>query len=593
MDSGFNMYTVLLTALLVSGNAAVGGACMYQPDVSVQCEPIDNSMCHSLPGLHFNSTSFPNTYGHQNSDQAHRFLEDTSLLFLENLNCSVYTRIFICAAVFPVCYQRLFERVEPCREMCLAVRDGCETPLRNRLNRGWPDYLSCDRFAPYGTQLCIWNDSSSCSLASTVGEPRPQPPTQVTSLETGTMPVGTGPVCTGHLSSVNNSGAVFGGVDRCAEPCQGTYFEHDHRKLITMWIAAISFLSLLVAILVFFTFLLNYKAVHSLEVSVYYIVLCYGLLALTNLLSVAVDGGNIVCDNSFQNPYNQSILVVDGLASPQCSAFFSFGYYFTLCTWSWWMVLALEWSLTTLKRTSVSMEWKVLFHALAWGVPFVFLLMALFTRSFAGNPVLQTCWIRKHHEVAFVFIPLSAAILLCSVLVVITFPRIVNLRNKEFQRIHEGSAPCDPPNTTDPALLNRIGTYIVSYLIPMGLLFCTYFYDHWYRDAWERTYLTCSSSATSLQSCDNVPSNARPSVEVYMAQILASICMGFVSVFWLLRQRLLLAWRNLCCAFCIYSMQHYGQKPPAPTQPLPRPRRLEPIRIQMLNPAPLAQDSEV
>lgn len=588
------MHTLLLTALLASGCVGITRCCMFQPDKTVRCETVDYPMCRSLPGLRFNSTSFPNIYGHQSLDDAQRFLADTSLLRLADLNCSEYTRIFICAAVFPLCYRQLFGRVEPCREMCVAVRDSCQIPLRNRVSLDWPSSLSCDKFAPYGTQLCIWNDSSSCSLSSTISEPNPQAPTELRNLEIKTMPIGAGPDCTGHLSPVNNSGAVFGGVDRCAEPCPGVYFEDDHSKLIMMWIAAISFLSLLVAILVFFTFLLNYKAVHSLEVSVYYITLCYGLLAFTNLLSVAVDGRNIMCDDSVRNPYNQSILVVDGLTSPVCSVFFSLGYYFTLCTWSWWVVLALEWGLTILKRASVTMEWKVVFHALAWGIPFVFLLMALFTRSFAGNPVLQTCWIRKRREVAFVLVPLSSAILLCSVLAVAAFPRIVNLRNKKFQQMHDGTSPTDTtPNTANPALLDRIGTYIVFYLLPMGLLFSTYFYDFWYREAWEETYLTCSTSSTSLQSCDEVSSNTMPSVQVYMAQVLASICMGFISVFWLLRQRLLLAWRNLCCAFCIFGVKHYGQKPSAPSQPLQRPNLDPPIRIQLQNPSPLALDSEV
>lgn len=587
----YSVCALLLITLLVSGSVDISKCCMYQPDESVQCETVDNPMCHSLPGLRFNSTSFPNIYGHQNQEEAKRFLDDTSLLRLEDLHCSVYTRFFVCAAVFPLCYRQLFERVEPCREMCMAVRDSCQAPLQNAVRQDWPDSLNCDRFAPYGTQLCIWNDSSNCALSSTISEPRPL--TEDRNLVTEAVPIGAGPVCMGHLSSVNNSAAVFGGVDQCAEPCQGTYFEEDHSKLITMWIAAISFLSLLVAILVFFTFLLNCKEVHSLEVSVYYITLCYGLLAFTNLLSVAVDGKNIVCDGSVQNLYNQSVLVVDGLTSPVCSVFFSFGYYFTLCTWSWWVVLTLEWSLTTLKRTSISTEWKLLFHGLAWAIPFVVLLLALFTRSLSGNPVLQTCWIRKHREVAFILVPVSVAILLCSILVMVTFPRIVNLQNKKFLRMHDGSSPTDPPNTTDPSLLNRIGTYIVFYLLPMGLLFSTYFYDYWYRVAWEKTYLPCSTSSASLQSCDEVPSNARPSVQVYMAQVFASICMGFISVFWLLHQRLLLAWRNLCCAFCIYGMKHYGQKPPAPTGPaLKRPRQ-EPIRIQMQNPSPLALDSVV
>lgn len=593
MQSGVDLCALLFAALLF-GNVATIKCCIFQPDVSVQCETVDSSVC----GLHFNSTSFPNAIGHQNQEQAQQFLHETSLLRLETLNCSEYTRLLICATVFPLCYRRRFERVEPCREMCVAVRESCRESLRSR-SLDWPTSLNCDMFAPYGTQLCIWNDSSSCSFPSTIGKPNPPPPTtEVGAIDNRMVPSSAGPTCVGHLSPVNNSRAVFGGIERCTEPCRGTYFEDDQARLIMVWTTAISFLSLIVAILVFFTLLLNYKTIHSLEVSVYYITLCYGILAFTNLLSVVVGGDKIVCNDSIQNSYNnQSILLVDGLTDPVCSMFFSLGYYFTLCTWCWWLMLALEWSVCAFRSTNVSSEWRALFHALAWGTPFVFLLFSLFTRSFSGNSVLQTCWISKHHELGFVLVPLSGTITLCSVLIVVTFARVVNLRNKEFMRMYEGSAPVDAPNSVDPSLLNKTGTYVVFYLIPMGLLLCTYFYDYWFRDAWEATYHTCSTSSPSLQNCDMVPSSAKPSVQVYMARVFVSICMGFISVFWLLRPKLLLAWRKLCCALCIFSMQQYGEKPPPvlPPPKLPSPRqqrlRLEPISIQMQLPSPL--ESEV
>ena len=595
--------SVCLALLLLVSNIAAAQFCNYQPDESVQCETVDFQMCGSL-----NSTSFPNIYRHQNRGQAERFLyEDSALLLeLERLNCSEYTRILICAAVFPLCFRRLFERVEPCREMCTAVRESCVGPLRT----SWPDSLNCDMFSPYGSKLCIWNDSSSCSLTSTIGEPSlPPTTTEVRTLDIQVMPSSAGPVCTGHLLSVNNTRAVFGGLKRCAEPCHGTYFEDDDARLITVWMTAISFLSLVVAILVFFTLLLNYNTIHSLEVSVYYITLCYGLLAFVNLLSIAVDRDNIVCDKSVVNSYdNQSILLVDGLTHPTCSLFFSFGYYLTLCTWSWWVVLALEWSICAITSTNTSIEWRALFHALAWGTPLVFLMLALFTRSFSGHPVFQTCWISKHHEPAFVLVPLSAAVILSSLLLVTMFARVVNLRNK--QKMAGGSpTPVDlPRNSIKPTLLDKIGTYIAFYLVPMGVLLCTYFYDYWFRDAWETTYHSCSTSSATLQSCDTVPGSAKPSVQVYMARVLASLCMGFISVFWLLRPKLLLAWRSLCCALCIYGVQQYGQRPPqlpppSPPRPrqqqprhlepsMPRQRPLEPISIQMQDPSsPL--DSEV
>lgn len=573
-----NVHALLLLAILASALFPSTLCCMFQPDASVQCETVGPSLCRPLPGLHFNSTSFPNLYGHRNLAQAQQHLDDAQdlLVSLERLNCSKHAHILVCAAVFPACIEQLFGRVEPCREMCVSVRDSCRAPLQKTSGEEWPNSLNCSLFSPYGTRLCIWNDTN-CQLP-----PVPAPATTkamaeiLTAPNTAPVDVGVGPLCTGRLSSVNNSKARFGGLDQCVEPCQGVYFEEGHTMLITMWTAAISFLSLIVAILVFFTFLLNYKTVQSLEMPLYYLALCYGVLAFTNLLSVAVGKEAVLCDSAVQNPYNQSVLVVDGLTNPVCSVLFSLAYYSTLCTWSWWIVLALEWGLCTLRSRNISVEWKAIFHLLAWGTPVLFLLLAISTRSFSGNSVLQSCWIGKRHEVAFTLIPLSVAIGFCSVLVLVAFPRIVNLQSEKFKKMHIGTTMAEIPNGVDPGLLNRIGTYVAFYLLPMGLLFCTYFYDYWYREAWEVSYLACSTSSASLQGCKAVPSYRKPLVQVYMAQVLASVCMGFLTVFWLLRRRLLLAWKNLCCAACDYGVKQYGKKPQAPVR-----LQMDPVRIQM------------
>lgn len=533
------MLAVLLSVIVVR-------SCMYQPDVSVQCETIQSPLCQYLPGLHFNSTSFPNIYGHETQAEAESYITSRQLLFLESINCSSYTRILICAAIYPVCYERLFERVEPCREMCVAVRESCEDVLLSQYGRGWPSALECSRFETYGTKLCIWNDTSCEQLPPRSSE-NPMQVTEVPPGGTGTMAV-----CAGHLSPSNDSRASFGGLAKCVEPCEGVYFEKDNNMLLTLWTAVISFLCVVVAVLVFFTFLLNYKTIYSLESSVSYLVVSYGFLGFTNLISVAVGRENIACDSNTLNAYNQSVLIVDGTSNPICVTFFSMNYYFTLCTWSWWVVLALEWGLATITQRKTAVQWKVVFHALAWGVPFLFLVLALLIGAVSGNPITRTCSIDKQHKMAFILTPLSLAILVCSTLIVVVFARITVLQNRKFKLMHDGPLPRKAPDIIDPSLLVRIGTYITFYLLPMSVVCCVCFYDYWFTVPWEIKYLTCSLSSTSLQSCETVVEDAKPSIKAYMVQLFASTCMGYVSVFWLLRKRLLIAWKNLFCSPCRY-----------------------------------------
>ena len=678
--------TLLFAAALIAGMAPgmvvmTVQACRFQPVESVQCEtlryPICNPLQNSSTGsssssssFQINTTSFPNVFGHRNQSEASRFLREHPFLSPENLDCSPYAKIFLCSSLFPLCYQRLFQKVEPCREMCEAVRDDCLPTLREN-GVAWPRSLNCSRnFAPFGSRLCIWNETSDCAVSLTMAtsspaaSPVPPPPSLGSTTDPSSSssssssndppitPPGSGGVgngtssggstagsrgCAGHLVPTNSSRASFGGVERCAEPCVGVYFEEEHSTLLAVWTVAISFLTLLVAILVTFTFLLNFRTVLSLEASVYYLTLCYGGLSLVNLLVAALGREDVVCDRTFRNAYNESALVSEGLGKPACAALFSFTYYFTLCTWSWWGVLTVEWGVLVARRGAPfggggegggggGWEWKIVSHVCAWGLPCVFLLATIFVDAVSGDPVSRVCWIDKGRELGFVLAPLAVAIGICCIVSLIGFARVVSLQNRKFRRTRDGvstsrpttttttttsaSSPSSPPSSPassateghlSPSQLNKLGTYLVFCLVPMGLLFCAHFYDYWYRGAWEATYVrSCASvGARSLHSCAGVPSRAKPSVVVYMARVLVSMCMGVLSVLWLLRPRLLLAWRDLCCVLCAFSLQQYKKPPqhtdtqeaaPQPRQPQPTTTttttaRLQPILLQMQEPS--------
>ena len=569
MPLGYNKlltWNVLVVATAVFHYVPAASACRFQPDTSVQCQSIDSLTCQSsVHGLHFNSTSFPNLYGHRSQGEVASFLDQTNLLLLERLDCSWHTRILICSALYPLCYPGLFQRVEPCRELCLAVREGCADRL-SETNQQWPEALDCERFAPYGSRICIWNQTSSCM-------PSIEPSASDTSRPATATPRPSGSrrkACVGRVSLLNNSRARFGGLEECVEPCRGVYFEQDQDRVLVVWMAAVSFLSLVLSILTFFTYLLNYKTVPSLEVPIYYIALCYGCVGLAHLISVAVGREGVTCDPVARNSYNQSLLLYEGLSSPACFTLFSLTYYFTICTWSWWLVLTLQWTLSAFRSTTQTTRfWGFLRHLLAWTLPLPFLVVALFGGRFSGDPVIQTCWVHKGDRLALLVLPLAAIILICSPLVLVSFARVVKLQRTKFKSdASAGNNSSDGGRTEsslDPSLLVRVGNYLAFYLLPMGILFGTYFYDHWFRVAWEDAYLTCPPDSTSLQSCEALPTGAKPSVEVYMTGVFVSLCMGFLSVLWLLRQRLFLAWKNICCMACMYGAKRYDFRPKTTT----------------------------
>lgn len=544
----YSLFASLITFIVITSSAVSANSC-FKPNHSVSCETVNIPICNSV---HFsndhNSTSFPNVYNHRTLAEAQSFWNQQSsgIMQLIGLQCSNYTTLLVCSAIFPFCFTGLIQRIDPCRELCLSVKESCEGMFGS-----WPPELDCNQFQPLGgNRVCAWKNVSCNTNNPTATTPRKMITTTSNNVVSNgrTMSLN----CTGYLTRLPNPPprTEFGGLEGCVQPCQGVYFEHDQNVLVTVWTTALSLLSLILSVLVFLTYILNFKSIPRLESSIYYIALCYGIVGLTNIIAIGVGREGVICDQSAHNTFNQSILISNGLDSPLCSAVFSFIYYFTLCTWSWWLALTFEWSLCSWLSTNVNIYWKIPLHSFAWGVPLLFLIIALAKGEFSGNAITQTCWIHRKSEIGFLIIPLAAAVLICSVLVVITFARVVKLQNKKFKELDTGSI--EKPDVIAPSLLVKVGTYITFTLLPMGGLLCAYFYNYWFGDMWDRAYLQhCSSSSQTLQKCPAVTNSSKPSLSLYMELIFTAICMGFLSVFWLLRQSSLFAWKKACCICCV------------------------------------------
>lgn len=516
--------------------------CNFQADSGpFHCKPLKYPQyCRRLGYVNF-STSMPNMLNHTSQDRAAAFFQ--SHLYLYNLNCSVFAKYFLCFSVFPLCVPNQFKRVEPCRELCLAVRESCLNTLRAR-ELSWPRELDCSRFKPSGSAPCIWRDNIRCGVATST----------VRTVLTASVSVGTNlPVAmttpsasppTGHTNTHNCSGELafypnnsrteFGRIKHCAESCSGVFFSKSEQDFVPIWITSWSLLCLLISVVTFLTYILNFKQIPSLESPIYFIALCYVVVALVYTLSVAVGRNALICHHEFTNEFNDSLLATEGLDNLLCAAIFSLLYYFMFCSWMWWCVLASEWLLCTLKCAYINAKWQVCFHIVAWGVPVIFLSCALISGHVTGDPVLRTCWIRKHQELPFLIIPLSLIILLCSAVVLICFGRVVNIqRNSQEKNVKK-------MNGIKPVVLIRVGIFCTVFLIPMGILLCCYWYEYWYRTEWEEWYLQCSGSCSEGEG---------PRFEVFMVKLAASLTMGIVTVGWILRKSSFLAWKKACC-FC-------------------------------------------
>ena len=475
------------------------------------------------------NTSFPNIFNHTNSILALNFLNDFRKLILSK--CSEHLSHFLCYATFPLCFSGTFHRVEPCQEMCIVVRENCASFLKSN-GMGWPPELDCNKFPPESSTVCVWNGKNckpSHSHSASSQNPSTEPVRPFVTRKSLAN-------CTGHLVPYPNfSHAQFGGISNCDERCHGVYLTTGEQGFNTVWKAIWSLLCLLASIVTFLTWVINYKAIKSPESLVYYIALCHSFVALSYTISIAVGKESIICDSAIKNSFNESALIVNGLHFPVCIALFSITYLFTVASWIWWALLNAEWLMCSVQSRTIGMKWRICSQLVGWGVPVIFLLIALGTESVGGNSFLRTCWIRKQREVAYLIAPLLTIILFSCVMMLIGFSQVTKLH-----RVLK-DAYLDQEETDRVTTLIKVSLYCTVYLIAMGILVCCYWYEYWYREQWEESYINC------LYNPSTCPSSQKPIFNVLKMKFAVSLIMGIVSGVWTFTKSSTNAWRKVCC----------------------------------------------
>lgn len=511
------------------------GCDTFLPDVSpdtATCIPVEPSRRFCPFEVSVWNTSYPNVFNHTSFSQAAFFLSTFADLF--ESGCSEHLSYFLCYATFPLCFAGTFHKVEPCQEMCVAVRESC-TPFLNNNGREWPSELSCNKFPPDRSKMCVWS-GKSCSPVQPNIAASTDPNSQFT---TKSMKQKTFANCTGHLVRYPNSSQTqYGGIDNCGERCLGVLLTEEEQNFNMVWIAIWSLLCMVTSIISFVTWILNYKAIKSPESPVYYIALSYFFTALSYTLSIALGEERIICNPEIKNKLNESALIVNGLHFSSCTALFSITYIFTVSSWVWWALLNVEWLICSVKLHAIGIKWRTCSQFVGWGVPIVFLLIALGTESVGGNSILRTCWISKDKEVPYLIGPLLTLIVFSCVVIMIALSRVTKLRRvfKDTQLAKE--------EMNRIAALIQVGLYCIVYLIAMGILLCCYWYEYWYRELWEHSYIDCVHNSTLCAS------QQKPVFNIIKMKFAVSLIMGIVTGAWIFKKSSTRAWHKVCCIFC-------------------------------------------
>eukprot|EP00061_Rhincodon_typus_P014858 g42200.t1 len=123
--------------------------------ISTKCVSVPKEMglCQDVG---YTEMRLPNLMGHTTLREViPKSAEWESLL---RTGCHTHSATFLCSLFAPVCLDTF---LQPCRSLCVAVRDSCSQVLTCH-GQSWPDAFDCDRF-PADEDTCLTSISTESS----------------------------------------------------------------------------------------------------------------------------------------------------------------------------------------------------------------------------------------------------------------------------------------------------------------------------------------------------------------------------------------------------------------------------------------------
>ena len=306
-------------------------------------------------------------------------------------------------------------------------------------------------------------------------------------------------ICTGDVIFYNGSyGISFGGVEKCSESCGGYDMVPLQRSILKYTIIAFSILTLISSAICLAFYIRNYRKIHHPEAPIYYISICYFGIALVHILSSVLPANSFRCDETITNAFNNSVLLHNSFKSPLCVILFAVLYYFTLASWVWGCIAAIEWFIFSVRMRSIPDRLLLLMHLIGWSSPIPLLIGVVVSQSVSGNYSLQTCWISDRsdgsYQMSFVIAPSLLIVAINGTVLVVGYSlniyksrkissiQFVSQRNQTLQK---------GINDISRTVLHnsKISMFSVVFLIVLSISMGCNFYEYTYHSQWERTYL--------------------------------------------------------------------------------------------------------
>lgn len=524
-----------------------------------KCELITIPMCKNLD---YNQTVFPNLLGHTTQSEANPAISQFNPLI--KVKCSEDIRLFLCTVYAPVCTV-LEKPIQPCRELCLSAKNGCES-LMKKFGFQWPEQLDCNKFPV--TDLCVGKNSSESSSSK-------KSSSDVTfGVSTIANEIVLSPKKCPHVMHTT-SGSHFslpllsGRLPECSLTCEADnqvpmMFDGRIRRILRIWTAAWSVACFVCSLFTLVTFLVDLSRFAYPVRPILYLAFCYLAISLVYMIGVVGEDG-FACGTYGSTP---TILVTQGGENVGCSALAVVHYFFFMSSCAWWLVLCLAWFLAAnLKWGAESIAaLSPYFHAMCWGAPAVLSVTVLVTNSVDGDVFTGICSVGNLNPSALVYffftpivvsLALGAVLLVCGIWSMIRIRSYIKLQHADVER-----------NISKlEKLMLRIGAFAIMYSLPTAMNAAIMWYQAVNMPAWLEGWLhhrcirlqdrEVFGFTYPVDECPMDPKVAAPEIIVFLLKYVSQLVVGITCAIWVVSSKTLSSYHKAYLALS-------SRSPPVP-----------------------------
>ena len=577
------LFSVLFKTLVLTGmfSQSSGQGGTIPPPNPQRCVQISSSICSNVQ---WNGT-LPNFLAMNIQARVDEELEPYINLYATG--CSNAMLHFICAVYYPPCFQDDSGPVQsypPCRQLCEYVRCTCDDDIE-RLGAEWPPQLDCALF-DFGRdeRNCFFAGTSAYNELLEVELPRiqgaeypdqvqkcgvngttPTPNSTITGPSSTVPPTARPLGCVVRLLDVTNKTSGYeryrlGDRQYCGMRCEGEMLYGEDAStfhvMIPIVILIMACTGMILSLFTIATFLIDRRRFPYPERPMVYLSISYFMLAVTFILGSAAKlaGFNTACtpavDRSESFVFQELPHLIDDLTSNRsntCVAIAVFLYYATMTSMSWWVVLAFTWFLAAVLKwaeEAVSKFW-LLYHALAWGIPLLQLIILLSLHKIDGEMLGGICYVGNFDVLANalgVFIVGSIYVTVAVVLTILSIIAMLLIRHQMPQNDMERRSKVT-------RLTLRLGVFSAAVTVPNVILLFLYIYQLAVQESWEVQVLcapgTADSSLESLRECEGTTDANKPTVAFLFIKYLLWVGLCSSSFIWVISKKTLYSWKRL------------------------------------------------